>query len=100
MARPASDAGPIGHRDAPFSIAATAILSDPDSKPATRSFVDAFARRLRPYATGGSFLNFLTDPGRTVSAFTVADHARLVDVKRSWDPGNHFRLNHNLPVTP
>ncbi|MDR8410036.1 FAD-dependent oxidoreductase [Nonomuraea sp. 3-1Str] len=116
MARPEPDAGPVGHRDVPFSVIATAVLgagpstaSAPDAIPAASAAPDAapgvtageevrdLAGALRPYATGGSFLNFLTDPARTRDAYTPADHARLRRVKRDWDPDNLLGRVHNIP---
>ena len=96
MSRPAPDAGPVGHRDVPFSIAATAIGQGLE----VAESVGRLARRLQPYATGGSFLNFLTDVAKTASAFTERNYARLREVKRTWDPDNCFRLNHNIPPKP
>ena len=49
------------------------------------------------HATGGSFLNLLTDPEKTSTAFTEGNYARLAQVKRAWDPDNVFHLNHNIP---
>jgi FAD/FMN-containing dehydrogenase len=82
-ARPAVGAGPVGHRDVPFSIKidggpeVVASLSEP--------------------ATGGKFLNFLADPTQTRHAYRVADWYRLREVKRRWDAENVFRINHNIP---
>ena len=73
---------PVGHRDAPFSVT-----------------VDGSAEAAEPFArqaTGGSFLNFLHDTSRTHTAYTPANHARLQDVKRAYDPGNVFALGHNI----
>ena len=56
------------------------------------------AATLRPYATGGTFLNFLADPGRTASAYTAADLRRLRAVKAAYDPDNVFRVGH--AITP
>jgi FAD/FMN-containing dehydrogenase len=50
---------------------------------------------LRP--TGRTFLNFLADPARTASAYTVEDYRQLRQVKRAYDPDNFFHLNHNIP---
>jgi Berberine and berberine like len=87
MANPAGDAGPVGHRHVPFSVIADA--AEP-----------ALAETLRPYATGGSFLNFLHDTGRTATAYTPADHQRLGEVKAHYDPDDVFRLGHDISPRP
>ncbi|MFG3438847.1 FAD-binding oxidoreductase [Nonomuraea sp. NPDC047897] len=99
MARPAPDAGPVGHRDVPFSMIATAVPTDTPSgrDRAAGAGVREVAAALRPHATGGSFLNFLTNPARTRDAYTLADHARLSRVKQVWDPENVFGRVHNIP---
>jgi FAD/FMN-containing dehydrogenase len=79
MARPGADAGPVGGRTAPLSVIA-----------------DAPVPGLREHATGGSFLNFLADRGRTATAYTAADHRRLREVKRAYDPSNLFRTGHRI----
>ncbi|MBO0813420.1 MAG: FAD-binding oxidoreductase [Microlunatus sp.] len=82
-AEPGPGAGPVGHRDVPFSIK---IDGGPE-------VVAGFA----PSATGGTFLNFLADPSRTRQAYRVRDWYRLRELKRRWDPENVFRINHNIP---
>jgi len=82
MSRPAADAGPVGHRDVPFSI----IVDGPSD----------VADQLRPYGTGGSFLNFLADPSQVETAYTAADFARLRSVKAAVDPTNVFHVNLNI----
>ena len=83
MAKPGRDAGPAGHRQVPFSLIADA--ADP-----------ALAEAVWPYATGGTFLNFLSDRRRTVAAFTATDHARLAAVKASYDPHDLFSYGHRI----
>lgn len=73
--------GPAGHRDAPFTV----IVDTP-----------GVSEGLRPFGTGGTFLNFLSDPSRVETAFTAANLARLRQVKAAYDPGNFFRVNHNI----
>ncbi|NUW38741.1 FAD-binding protein [Nonomuraea rhodomycinica] len=110
MARPEPDAGPVGHRDVPYSVIATVVPPAPATRPdggstppgaaSSGTGADALhdlAGVLRPHATGGSFLNFLTDPARTRDAYTAADHARLSQVKKVWDPGNLLGHVHNIP---
>ena len=96
MSRPPENAGPAGHRDVPFSIVVGAQSPDPSAIDELTSAVDAVVDRLRPHATGGSFLNFLGDPGRIADAYTPEDYRRLTEVKAAWDPDNVFRGNHNL----
>ena len=79
MARPSADAGPVGHRDVPFTLT-----------------INGSADATRPFATGGSFLNFLHDPNAVASAYTPENFARLRAVKRDWDPDNVFHRNHNI----
>lgn len=83
MAAPGVDAGPVGHRDMPFSVIVDAS-------------VPALNAALRPYGSGGSFLNFLADPGRTASAYTAENLRRLRGVKAAYDPDNVFRVGHNI----
>ncbi|MGH3238871.1 MAG: BBE domain-containing protein, partial [Spirillospora sp.] len=82
MARPAADAGPVGHRDVPFSLTIDGSAAD--------------AAPLAAYATGGSFLNFLHDTSRTATAYTPENFRRLREVKRTYDPQNVFHRNHNI----
>jgi FAD/FMN-containing dehydrogenase len=97
MARPGPDAGPLGHRDVPFSIVVAGMTQDREQADAIEADVEAVAAKLRPYATGGSFLNFLLDADRTAEAYTEADYRRLTEVKAKYDPDNVFRANHNIP---
>ncbi|MEN3284176.1 MAG: hypothetical protein V7607_5316 [Solirubrobacteraceae bacterium] len=82
MARPDANAGPVGHRDVPFSI----VVDGPTEA----------AAPLARHATGGSFLNFLKDPARTRSAYTSADYAALRELKRAYDPDNLFHAGHDI----
>jgi FAD/FMN-containing dehydrogenase len=75
---------PAGHRHVPFSV----TVDGEDIRP------------LAPHVTGGSFLNFLKDPARTRDAYTAADFARLLELKRAYDPDNLFGVGHSLLPTP
>jgi FAD/FMN-containing dehydrogenase len=97
MADAGPGSGPCGHRDVPFSVVATAIAEDREGWSGAKAAADAVAARLRPHATGGTFLNFLGDPARTPTAYTDADYARLAEVKATYDPDNVFRHGHNIP---
>ncbi|QKW37572.1 FAD-binding oxidoreductase [Actinomadura sp. NAK00032] len=98
MARPEPGAGPVGHRDVPFSIiTGSAPAAGREQITEARSAIDTLVSALRPHLTGGAFLNFLEDPDVTATAYTAADHRRLTEVKRAYDPDNVFAGNHNIP---
>ncbi len=80
LARPGVDAGPIGHRDVPFSV-----VIDGPADPA-----------ISAHAMGGSFLNWEHDGSRADRAYTATDLARLRDLKAAYDPDNTFGLAKNL----
>ena len=97
MSRPGEDAGPIGHRQVPFSIVAGGVAATPEDAERMMAGVRTVVGKLRPYATGGAWLNFLGDPARTADAYTDDDYARLRQVKAAYDPDNVFAANHNIP---
>ncbi|MFI6265844.1 FAD-binding oxidoreductase [Micromonospora sp. NPDC051006] len=79
------DDGAAAHRDAPLSI----IL---DTIPSPRT-TEALSRCGR----GSSFLNFLSDPTRTASAFTARNWAALRRIKATYDPKNIFGAGLAVP---
>lgn len=83
LASAGADAGPIGHREVPFSVA----VDGPGEA----------AAPIAAHATGGSFLNWLPDPARTHTAYTATDYARLREIKLAHDPDNLFGLAKNIP---
>jgi hypothetical protein len=96
MAAPGPGGGPAGHRDVPFSVLAVAMSQHPDQLASRSPQLDRLVTQLRPHATGGSFLNFLTDVSRTETAYTTTNFRRLTEVKQIWDPSNVFRTGHNI----
>jgi FAD/FMN-containing dehydrogenase len=59
-----------------------------------RDFFDA----MQPHAGGHVYLNFLGDEGgdRVRQAYGAENYKRLVELKRTYDPTNFFRLNQNI----
>ncbi|MER7499396.1 FAD-binding protein [Nonomuraea pusilla] len=83
MGRPGPDAGPVSRRSTRLSV----IVDTPPP---------GLAEALRPHANGGTFLNFLTDPSRTASAFAPDDLRRLREIKHAYDPDAFFRVGHTV----
>ena len=71
---------------------------EPDAEAFRRWIRDA-GERIRPFSTGGNYINFQTaDEGDDrVRATYGANFDRLADVKRRYDPDNLFRSNRNVP---
>ena len=59
---------------------------------ATARFADA----MRPFGTGGAYLNFTPESDRVRDAYGDEKYARLVELKNRYDPANLFRLNQNI----
>ena len=53
---------------------------------------------MKPYATGGVYLNFIGDEGqeRVESGFGAGKYASSRPSRREWDPDNLFCHNQNI----
>jgi FAD/FMN-containing dehydrogenase len=96
FARVPADATAFAHRDAEAMVVCMAIL------PETASDADV-ERALVPWrsvaAYGvGTYINFQGSATEEdlAAAYPPATYARLAEVKRDYDPGNVFALNHNI----
>lgn len=90
----------FGQRTAAFNISALSVWDDPSRDAEGAAWARRGAEILAPYSlTGGGYLNYATDePAERVrAAFGEERFARLVEVKRRYDPDNRFRFNHNIP---
>ena len=61
----------------------------------TRNFDSTMAE----FAEAGVYVNFVGDPSASAveAGFGADKYARLVEVKRAYDPDNVFRSNTNIP---
>jgi FAD/FMN-containing dehydrogenase len=56
-----------------------------------------FIRDTAPHATGGVYVNFLTDDeSDRVKAAYGTNYHRLAEIKKKYDPQNLFRINQNI----
>ncbi|MFE1311963.1 FAD-binding oxidoreductase [Streptomyces sp. NPDC058755] len=87
----------FAYRDACFSTALSPTLTTRAGCEAQKEWARAFHRALEPYSAGGGYVNFMDgDDQDRVRDNYRGNHARLVELKRRYDPGNLFRLNHNI----
>lgn len=98
VAQVAEDATVVNNRAAPYSVEVISIWGDRAESDAHVEWARTTWRALMPYATGGTYVNYLaeTGPEDVVAAFGTEKLARLIALKDVYDPENYFRLNHNI----
>jgi hypothetical protein len=85
-------------RDARFALNIAGIWPDPADNEANIAWVRGYSEAIHRYSGHqGGHTNFMAedDQGRARDNYG-ANHARLTQLKRVWDPDNVFDLNHNL----
>ncbi|GAA4760836.1 FAD-binding oxidoreductase [Actinomycetospora chibensis] len=95
----AHDDGAVGNRDARFVFGITGMWKP--AHPGAEGFpgwVRAGWERVRPFSTGGNYVNFQTaDEGdERVRATYGSRFDRLLRIKETYDPDNVFRSNRNV----
>ncbi|SDR91093.1 FAD-binding oxidoreductase [Actinopolymorpha singaporensis] len=101
MARvPAGDTA-FGDRSMPYMLGIEANWELPEDDDANIGWAREVYEQTGAYSDGREYLNF---PGfyeaDELTRSTFGDnYARLVELKRRFDPQNLFRLNHNIPPT-
>jgi len=77
------------------------LPTPPGQTDTARKTADAALERLRPWDTGAKLPGFLFDhdsaPHQVERAYTPAAYRRLTTLKAHYDPGQLFRVNHNIP---
>jgi FAD/FMN-containing dehydrogenase len=99
VARVPPDATAFAHRNAPFLLNIAARWSDPAESDLHIGWARELHEAMRPFATGGVYVNFLGDEGhdRIRAAYGERTYQRLVELKRTYDPTNLFHINQNIP---
>ncbi|MEV4538745.1 FAD-binding oxidoreductase [Asanoa sp. NPDC049518] len=91
----------VGNRDAGFQLFGGAFGAGPGMTETFRAPLDAISGALALWSTGHQQANFLTGydlaPDAVARAYEPDAYRRLRQIKRSYDPGNMFRINHNIP---
>jgi FAD/FMN-containing dehydrogenase len=95
--RVAPDATAFAHRDAAFATNIVGAWPDPAQNDDNIAWVRGYFEALAPYSTEGGYVNFMSaDDQDRIRASYGANYDRLVEVKRTYDPGNLFRVNQNI----
>jgi FAD/FMN-containing dehydrogenase len=96
------DATAFSHRGTFVEFVSASKWADPAEDELRIGNARRYGASLAPYASG-AYVNALTDEGSAGvrRAYSAEKLARLTALKRAWDPGNVFHLNHNItPAAP
>jgi FAD/FMN-containing dehydrogenase len=95
--RPAADSAAYPHRNAMYVCNVHGRWETPAEDRKGVEWARGFFRDTAQYATGGVYVNFLTeDETDRVKAAYGANHQRLAEIKKKYDPQNLFRVNQNI----
>lgn len=102
ISRVHEDATAFGQRNAPWNVHYLSMWDDPATTDENVEHTRRLATLMRPWATGRVYLNYIGDEGssRIERAFGTEKFGRLRSLKSTWDPGNLFRHNQNIPPWP
>jgi FAD/FMN-containing dehydrogenase len=92
-----SDATAFGHRDARYVANMAGMWPDPAENEQNTAWVRDYYAAIEPHSEVGGYVNFASpDDQQKAPVNYGANHQRLTEVKRRYDPGNLFHLNQNI----
>ncbi len=85
-------------RDALWSMVIVGLSPDPADRQSIRDWATGYWNGVHPHNLAGAYPNFMmADEGEARLLATFGgNYARLAAVKRTYDPDNLFRVNHNI----
>jgi FAD/FMN-containing dehydrogenase len=86
-------------RDAGFIVQMDSTWDDPKDDDNNVDWTRSMHSAVAPFAMDRAYVNFFGDEGedRVVKAYGEEKYAKLVALKKKYDPSNLFRLNQNIP---
>ncbi len=96
--RKAEDETAWNCRNATWSMVIAGVGPDPSQAPILKTWARNYWEAVHPFDLGGAYPNFMMDDeGDTrLKATYGKNYERLSLVKQKYDPGNLFRINHNI----
>jgi hypothetical protein len=96
-ARVAPDAMAYSCRDARYVLNVHGRWDSADDDAACIAWAREFFAKTKPFASGGAYVNFLTqDEAERVEFAYGGAYQRLAALKKKFDPTNFFRMNQNI----
>ena len=94
--RVSPDATAYPHRDVEFIMNVHTRWDTADQDSACMNWAREFYTATEPFATGGVYVNFISEGEDRVRSAYGNNYDRLSQVKAKYDPDNFFRLNQNV----
>jgi hypothetical protein len=91
-----SNATAYPHRDAEFVMNVHTRWDDPAMDQACVSWARKLYDETAKFATGGIYVNFISEGEELVANAFGGNFERLAKVKKQYDPTNFFRTNQNI----
>ena len=96
-ARVAADAMAYSSRDANYVMNVHGRWESAAEDERCIAWAREFFAKSQPFASGGAYINFLTEDETDRVAFAYGKgYDRLVELKKKYDPTNFFRMNQNI----
>jgi FAD/FMN-containing dehydrogenase len=96
VSRVPDDATAFSHRDATYLVHPIGCWERQADDERGLAWVNEVTEAIRPFGTGGVYLNFMADEDRVRAGYGAGTYERLVELKRRYDPDNVFRFNQNI----
>jgi FAD/FMN-containing dehydrogenase len=99
FARAGSEETAFGPRDAEVMVGLEANWTQADRSQANIEWTRKMHARLKPFSSGGAYINFSGSAEESKEAVRDVygrSYERLAALKAKYDPGNLFRVNHNI----
>ncbi len=91
-----ADATAYPHRDANFVMNVHTRWEDPSLDGKCIAWAKEFFEASGKFATGGVYVNFISEGEERVASAFGANYDRLAKLKKKYDPTNFYRMNQNI----
>jgi FAD/FMN-containing dehydrogenase len=102
VARVSPEETAFGNRNPEYNFVILGIGDDPAQDAAIKQWARDFWTAIQPFSTGSVYVNYMSDDdaGRISEAYGETHYARLVELKKRYDPHNIFHRNQNIVPAP
>jgi FAD/FMN-containing dehydrogenase len=95
--RVGQDETAFAYRDATFATVIAGMWPDPSQNDSNIQWVRDYYEATAPHSETGGYINFMSgDDQDRIEANYRDNYRRLVETKRTYDPGNLFHVNQNI----